>query len=135
MEGPPRCWMSPSVAASRPRPSDGSDVSGSELDVPTVCRLDGALDGGSAAPVQYAPSAGVWPTRRRCWWTCAASACSTDQGFGALVGVLRGAHPGVGRVRVCADQPALVRLLRAEGLDRLFPLVSRPDQPAVAARP
>jgi anti-anti-sigma regulatory factor len=56
-------------------------------------------------------------------------------GLGALVGVLRGAHPGVGRVRVCADQPALVRLLRAEGLDRLFPLVTRPDQPAVAARP
>jgi anti-anti-sigma factor len=56
-------------------------------------------------------------------------------GLGALVGVLRGAHPGTGRVRVCADQPALVRLLRAEGLDRLFPLVTRPDQPAVAARP
>ena len=59
----------------------------------------------------------------------------TRHGLHFVIGVLRGAHPGTGRVRVCADQPALVRLLRAEGLDRLFPLVSRPDPPAVAARP
>ena len=57
-------------------------------------------------------------------------------GLGALVGVLRSAHPGTGRVRVCADQPALVELLRAEGLDRLFPLVAEPSslQPAAAPK-
>ena len=45
-------------------------------------------------------------------------------GLGALVGVLRGAHPDTGRVRVCVDQPALLKLFRAEGLDRLFPVVA-----------
>ena len=54
-------------------------------------------------------------------------------GLGALLGVLRGAHPDAGRVRVCADQPALVRLLRAEGLDRLYPLVADPG-PMASAR-
>jgi anti-anti-sigma factor len=57
-------------------------------------------------------------------------------GLGALVGVLRSAHPGTGRVRVCADQPALVKLLRAEGLDRLYPLVAEPTGlQTAAARP
>jgi anti-anti-sigma factor len=51
-------------------------------------------------------------------------------GLGALVGVLRGAHPDSGRVRVCADQPALVKLMRAEGLDRLFQLVTDPGPTA-----
>ncbi|HEY8093620.1 MAG TPA: STAS domain-containing protein [Acidimicrobiales bacterium] len=57
-------------------------------------------------------------------------------GLGALVGVLRSAHPGTGRVRVCADQPALVKLLRAEGLDRLYPLVAEPSslQPATGPK-
>jgi anti-anti-sigma factor len=52
-------------------------------------------------------------------------------GLGALVGVLRGAHPGAGRVRVCADQPSLVRVFRSEGLDRLFPLVADPAPASV----
>ena len=47
-------------------------------------------------------------------------------GLGALLGVLRGAHPDTGRVRVCVDQPALLKLLRAEGLDRLYQLVEDP---------
>jgi anti-anti-sigma factor len=57
-------------------------------------------------------------------------------GLGALVGVLRSAHPGTGRVRLCADQPALVKLLRAEGLDRLYPLVAEPSslQPATGPK-
>jgi anti-anti-sigma factor len=55
-------------------------------------------------------------------------------GLGALLGVLRSAHPNGGRVRLCADQPALVRLLRAEGLDRLYPLVPEPSGPLVGAR-
>jgi anti-anti-sigma factor len=56
-------------------------------------------------------------------------------GLGALVGVLRSAHPRTGRVRVCVDQPALVKLLRAEGLDRLYPLVAEPPRPQSAAAP
>ena len=56
-------------------------------------------------------------------------------GLGALVGVLRSAHPGTGRVRVCVDQPALVKLLRAEGLDRLYPLVAEPSGAPAGRRP
>ena len=40
-------------------------------------------------------------------------------GLGALVGVLRSAHPGTGRGRGCADQPARGELRRAAGRDRL----------------
>ena len=89
----------------------------------------------AARPLSFGLSAGVWPTPKTLLVDLRGIAAFDRPGLGALVGVLRGAHPGVGRVRVCADQPALVRLLRAEGLDRLFPLVSRPDQPAVTARP
>ena len=113
--------------------SDDSDATGSELDAPTVCRLDGALDS-SAAPVVRALR-GRLAHAKTLLVDLRGIAAFDRPGLGALVGVLRGAHPGVGRVRVCADQPALVRLLRAEGLDRLFPLVSRPDQPAVTTRP
>ena len=113
--------------------SDEPDAAGSEFDAATVCRLDGELDS-SAAPVIRALRGRLAHAK-----TLLVDLRGIDAfdrpGLGALVGVLRGAHPGTGRVRLCADQPALVRLLRAEGLDRLFPLVSRPDQPAVASRP
>ena len=115
-------------------PSDDSDVTGSELDGPTVCRLDGALDE-QRGPVVRALRGRLGPREDFAGGPARHRARSTGQGSARWWACCAGAHPGVGRVRVCADQPALVRLLRAEGLDRLFPLVSRPDQPAVAARP
>ena len=109
-------------------PPDGPDG----FDAPTVCRLDGELVS-SAAPVIRALRGRL--THAKTLLVDLRGVGAFDRpGLGALLGVLRGAHPGTGRVRVCADQPALVRLLRAEGLDRLFPVVSRPDQPVVAAR-
>jgi anti-anti-sigma factor len=113
--------------------ADQPDAGGNELDAPTVCRLDGELVS-SAAPVVRALR-GRLSHAKTLLVDLRGVAAFDRPGLGALVGVLRGAHPGTGRVRVCADQPALVRLLRAEGLDRLYPLVSKPDQPAVAARP
>jgi anti-anti-sigma factor len=114
-------------------PSDEPDGNASDFDTPIVCRLDGELVS-SAAPVVRALR-GRLAHAKTLLVDLRGIGAFDRPGLGALVGVLRGAHPGTGRVRVCADQPALVRLLRAEGLDRLFPLVSRPDQPAVAARP
>jgi anti-anti-sigma factor len=124
------------VAIRRSHPAAGWDEAespGDDLDAPTVCRLDGELVS-SSTPVVRALRGRLAHAK-----TLLVDLRGVDEfdrpGLGALLGVLRGAHPGLGRVRVCADQPALVRLLRAEGLDRLFPLVSRPDQPVVTARP
>jgi anti-anti-sigma factor len=97
---------------------DESDGPGNGFDAPTVCRLDGELVS-SAAPVVRALR-GRLAHAKTLLVDLRGVAAFDRPGLGALVGVLRGAHPGTGRVRVCADQPALVRLLRAEGLDRLF---------------
>jgi anti-anti-sigma factor len=124
------------VAIRRSHPaalSDAPDGPDDDRDAPTVCRLDGELVS-SAAPVVRALR-GRLAHAKTLLVDLRGVGAFDRPGLGALVGVLRGAHPGTGRVRVCADQPALVRLLRAEGLDRLYPLVTRPDQPAVAARP
>ena len=51
-------------------------------------------------------------------------------GLGALVGVLRSAHPGAGRVRVCADQPALVRCSGPRAWTVCTPWSRSPSQPA-----
>ena len=89
-----------------------------------VCRFDGALVS-KEAPVVRALRGRL--AHAKTLLVDLRGVDSFDRpGLGALVGVLRGAHPDSGRVKLCADQPALVRLLRAEGLDRLYPLVHEP---------
>jgi anti-anti-sigma factor len=90
----------------------------------TVCRLDGELVS-AQAPVIRALR-GRLANAKNVLVDLRGVASFDRPGLGALVGVLRGAHPGSGRVKVCVDQPSLVRLLRSEGLDRLFSLVTEP---------
>jgi anti-anti-sigma regulatory factor len=87
----------------------------------TVCRLDGELIS-SATPVIRALRGRL--ANARTLLVDLRGVVQFDRpGLGALVGVLRGAHPDADRVRLQAELPALVRVLHAEGLDRLFPLV------------
>jgi anti-anti-sigma regulatory factor len=95
----------------------------------TVCRLDGELVS-SATPVIRALR-GRLVNARTLLVDLRGIVRFDRPGLGALIGVLRGAHPDADRVRLRAELPALVRLLRAEGLDRLFPLVD-PDDPSPA---
>jgi anti-anti-sigma factor len=96
-----------------------------------VCRLDGELVSAEAAVVRALR--GRLAHARTLLVDLRGVARFDRPGLGALVGVLRGTHPGTGRIRVCADQPALVRLLRAEGLDRLYPVVPSPRPPTAGA--
>ena len=87
----------------------------------TVCRLDGELVS-SATPVIRALR-GRLANAKTVLVDLRGIVRFDRPGLGALVGVLRGAHPGSDRVRVAAELPALVRMLNAGGLDRLFPFV------------
>jgi anti-anti-sigma regulatory factor len=91
----------------------------------TTCRLDGALVSASTPVIRALR--GRLANAKSVLVDLRGIARFDRPGIGALVGVLRGAHPGSGRVKVWADQPALVRLLRSEGFDRLFSLVSDPS--------
>jgi hypothetical protein len=83
----------------------------------TVCQLRGELVSREASVVRALRGrfAHAWLLGG-----CPGIGAFDRPGLGALVGVLRSAHPGTGRPGL-RDQPALVKLLRAEGLDRLYP--------------
>ena len=92
-----------------------------------VCRLDGELVSAEASVIRAIR--GRLAHAKTLLVDLRGVARFDRPGVGALVGVLRGAHPDAGRVRLCANQPALVGLLRAEGLDRLYPLIAEPGAP------
>ncbi len=87
----------------------------------TVCRLDGDLV--SAATPVIRALRGRLANARTLLVDLRGIASFDRPGLGALVSVLRGAHPDADRVRVAVDLAGLVRIFHAEGLDRLFPLI------------
>jgi anti-anti-sigma regulatory factor len=94
----------------------------------TVCRLDGELVSG-VTPVVRALR-GRLANAQTLLVDLRGITAFDRPGLGALIGVLRGAHPDAGRIRIAAVLPAFVELFRAEGLDRLFPLVEQDVTPA-----
>jgi len=95
----------------------------------TVCRLDGELVS-SVTPVLRALR-GRLANAQTLLVDLRGVTVFDRPGLGALIGVLRGAHPDRGRIRVSVILPSLVDLFRDEGLDRLFPLVDEDVTPAV----
>jgi anti-anti-sigma factor len=103
------------VAIHRTHPTDVPEAT-------TVCRLDGELVSESA-PVLRALRGRLANVRTLLVDLTGISRFDRP-GLGALIGVLRQVHPNDGRVELLVTLPALTNVLRADGFDRFFPLVT-----------
>ena len=103
------------VAIHRTHPTDDPEAT-------TVCCLDGELISESA-PVLRAMR-GRMANVKTLQVDLTGVTRFDRPGLGALIGVLRQVHPNQGRVEMIVTLPALTNVLRAEGFDRLFPIVT-----------
>ena len=91
-----------------------------------VCRLDGDLTSSEATGVRALTS---WLRDTGTVVVDLRGVARFDQpGLAALIGVLRGVRSTAQRVSIAATLPSMLRFLRAEGLDRLFPIQPAPEE-------
>jgi anti-anti-sigma factor len=91
-----------------------------------VCRLDGDLTTSEATGIRAMTS---WLRDTGNVVVDLRGVSRFDQpGLAALIGVLRRVRATAERVGLAVTLPSMVRFLRAEGLDRLFPIEPAPEE-------
>ncbi len=91
-----------------------------------VCRLDGDLTTSEAMGVRAMTS---WLRDTGTVVVDLRGIARFDRpGLAALIGVLRRVRASADHVGLAVTLPAMVRFLRAEGLDRLFPIEPAPEE-------
>jgi anti-anti-sigma factor len=91
-----------------------------------VCRLDGDLTSSEATGVRALTS---WLRDTGTVVVDLRGVARFDQpGVAALISVLRRIRSSAESVGIAATLPAMLRFLRAEGLDRLFPIERAPEE-------
>ena len=91
-----------------------------------VCRLDGDLTTDEATGVRAITS---WLRDTGTVIVDLRGVARFDRpGVAALIGVLRRIRGSADRVALAVTMPSMVRFLRSEGLDRLFPIEPAPEE-------